>query len=252
MGCGLCACRQRRGEHSSSFFPGAGRALPAAGPKLAAASQEPPAQKRRWGFSRDFLLGDFLCFAACRALSSQQSISQAFLCCRSKWHAPYKMVFSYLYESMPGSVPSRQREQAQLCPTHAKEGPSLTQQQQGCPTPLGLQPHSLEPHKAETPARALGRPVCQLATAASPQAGMGSLLQSQSSTAGILLCHFVINPCDCGLRCRYWAPLPGWTARYGHGHCRAGCPCLQQALPVPASSGTRPPALCRQARHPPG
>lgn len=54
------------GEHSPPFSPGAGRALPAAGPKPAAASQEPLAQKWRQGFSKGFSLRDFLCFASPR------------------------------------------------------------------------------------------------------------------------------------------------------------------------------------------
>lgn len=65
--CGLRALfLQGRGEHSSPFFPRAGRVLPGAGPKPAAASQEPLTQKWRRVFSRAFLLGDFLCFASPR------------------------------------------------------------------------------------------------------------------------------------------------------------------------------------------
>lgn len=218
-GCKLCACRQMSGKHSSPFFP-------RPGPKLAAAFQEPLAQKQRQGFSRGFWLGGFHCFASphphSEAFPRPSSAVKASGMPLTRWY--FHTCTSPLGHPTHPTVPSRQQERAQLCLTRAEEAPSPLQQQQGTPTPLGLQPCSLEPPQNRDPHKTPWETtLCESpgessapATTASPRAGTGLLLGSWSSTTGVLLYHFIINPCDRGSRCCYWALLPGWTARYSH------------------------------------
>lgn len=131
-----------RGGASSPFFPGAGRVLPAAGPEPAAASQEPLAQKQRRGFSRDFLRGDFLCFAKpcprSKAFPSP-SLPQEQAACPVR-----DGVFMLTRVHAWGwGCARRQWERAQLCPPPCQGSPIPAPQQRGRPVPLGLWPRSL-------------------------------------------------------------------------------------------------------------
>lgn len=119
-----------------------------------------------------------------------------------------------------GLAPCKSHRARWALPHPRWEAPSPPQQQRGPPTPLGLQPHSLEPHKepGET------RPRHRIASP-EPEQHRGRLTLPLGNKPPATMAGAAVI----GHRSRHW-PRPSCLALR----------CLQPALPGPASSGTHP------------